>query len=319
MSSGAKEQVGRLLALVPLIRRAGEMSVHDAAAALDLDPAQLVADLRVLIYCGWPGWMPGDLIEVDLDALDEDGVIRIHNADYLNAPLRLSAAEASAITVALRTLRETAQPETLASLDGALAKIEAVAEEGRVDVHVPEQQRELVALRGTLERATSERRQVELTYYVPARDENTYRVVDPIEVADSEGSTYLQAWCHLAGGRRLFRLDRVVNATVLDTPTSEHPEVASLDLTDRLFQPSPDTPLVTLLLEPEARWVAEYYPVESTTEQPEGRLEITLHVADQRWLTRLLLRLTPHATVLGPDDARRAYTAAAQDALRLYQ
>lgn len=295
------------------------MSVHDAAAALDMDAEQLVADLRVLIYCGWPGWMPGDLIEVDLDALDEDGVIRIHNADYLNAPIRLSAAEASAITVALRILRETAQPETLESLDGALAKIEAVAEEGRVDVHVPEQQRELVAMRGSLDRACTERRQVELTYYVPARDENTHRIVDPIEVVDSQGAAYLQAWCHLANGRRLFRVDRIVEANVLDAEAADHPEVASLDLTDRLFQPSSETPLVTLLLEPEARWIAEYYPVESATEQADSRLEVTLHVADQRWLTRLLLRVTPHATVVDPEGYAHAYTAAAEAALRLYR
>ena len=69
MSAGAKEQVGRLLALVPLIRREGDMSVQNAADRLGIDPQQLIDDLRVLIYCGWPGWLPGDLIEVDLDAV----------------------------------------------------------------------------------------------------------------------------------------------------------------------------------------------------------------------------------------------------------
>ncbi|MDN5896362.1 MAG: WYL domain-containing protein [Nocardioides sp.] len=319
MTTGAKEQVGRLLALVPMIRREGEMSVEAAATALGMDPEQLVTDLRVLIYCGWPGWMPGDLIEVDLEVLDEDGLIRIHNADYLSTPLRLSAAEASAITVALRTLRESAQGETLQSLDGALAKIEAVAEEGRVEVHVPEQQRGIGETRSTLTRACTDRRQVQLTYYVPARDENTERTVDPLEVVDREGASYLQAWCHLANGRRLFRIDRIVDARVLESSADEHPEVEPLSLTDRLFTPSPDAPLVTLRLKPEARWVAEYYPVESTKERARGRLEVTLRVADERWLNRLLLRLAPHVTVLSPQEYADAYAAAAQDALRLYQ
>src|SRR3546814_13132074 len=106
MSVGAKEQVGRLLALVPLIQREGSMNVADAANRLGVDPEQLVKDLRVLIYCGWPGWMPGHLIELDLDALDGESMIHIHHPDYFSAPRRLSTAEATAITAALITLRE---------------------------------------------------------------------------------------------------------------------------------------------------------------------------------------------------------------------
>lgn len=94
--------------------------------------------------------------------------------------------------------------------------------------------------------------------------------------------------------------------------------MAPLDLAERLFQPSPDTPLVTLRLEPEARWVAEYYPVQSTRERAGGRLEVSLHVADPRWLTRLLLRLSPHVRVLSPQEYADTYTAAARDALGLY-
>ena len=51
------------------VARRRSMSLEDAATTLGVASEQLVKDLRVLIYCGWPGWMPGDLIEVDLDAL----------------------------------------------------------------------------------------------------------------------------------------------------------------------------------------------------------------------------------------------------------
>ncbi|RYP83596.1 WYL domain-containing protein [Nocardioides guangzhouensis] len=323
MSGGAKEQVGRLLALVPLIQRRGAMAVDEAAAALGVAPDQLVKDLRVLIYCGWPGWLPGDLIEVDLDALDGEGVIRITNADYLRAPLRLSPAEASAMIVALRTLRESADGATLASLDSVLAKLEGAAEDGRVatgrvDVHLPRGQREAAALRARLGQAITEGRQVRLTYYVPSRDEETVRTVDPLELVDAQGSAYLQAWCHVADNRRLFRMDRVRAAEVLDAPAQAHPEVPPLDLRDTLFQPAADNALVTLLLRPEARWVAEYYPVEATRETGDGGLEVDLYVADPRWLTRLLLRLSPSAAVVRPQELTESFTAAARDALRLY-
>jgi proteasome accessory factor C len=66
---------------------------------------------------------------------------------------------------------------------------------------------------------------------------------------------------------------------------------------------------VTLLLEPAARWVAEYYPVEETHEVPGGRLRVRLRVGDPGWLTRLMLRLGGSAVLEDPpglaDEVRR--------------
>ena len=47
-------------------------------------------DLSVLWMCGMPGLTPGDLIDIDMDAVDGEGVIHLSNADYLTRPLRLS-------------------------------------------------------------------------------------------------------------------------------------------------------------------------------------------------------------------------------------
>jgi proteasome accessory factor C len=323
VSTNAKDQVARMLALVPMIRRQGEMHVDAAAKALGTTPAQLVKDLRTLVFCGWPGLYPGDLIEVDLDAFEEggDGIIRISNADYLTGPMRLSASEAAAVIVALRTLRESADPSVLETIDSALSKLDAAAESGaaQVDVHLPEREREMAALRTRLGAAIRERRQVRLTYHVPARDENTGRVVDPLELVQAQGMSYLDAWCHTANGRRLFRMDRVIEAEVLDTPMEDHPDVAPRDLAEGLFQPSPEDSLVTLRLSPEARWVAEYYPMSGVREIGDGGLEVDLYVADERWLTRLLLRLSPDAELVGPEELGAAFRRAATDALSLYR
>ena len=107
----AKDQVARLLTLVPYLHAHGEVRVDDAAKALGVDPDQLFRDLKVLFMCGLPGGYPDDLIDVDIDALEGpegvrgDAVIRVSNADYLRRPLRLSPTEASAVIVALRALR----------------------------------------------------------------------------------------------------------------------------------------------------------------------------------------------------------------------
>ena len=52
---GAREQVARLLTLVPYLHARGEVRVDDAARALGVPPAQVVKDLRVLFMCALPG------------------------------------------------------------------------------------------------------------------------------------------------------------------------------------------------------------------------------------------------------------------------
>ena len=322
--AGAKDQVARLLALVPFLHARGQVRLDDAAAALGVPAPQLVKDLKVLLMCGLPGGYPDDLIDVDLDALEgpeADGVIRVSNADYLARPLRLTPTEATAIIVALRALRNGATDETRVVVDRALVKLETAAAEGtaapRIDPGDEPVAADLARLESSLRDAVTRGRQVRLTYYVPSRDEESERTVDPRGVVSAHGFTYLDAWCHSAEAPRLFRLDRIHEATVLDRPVETAPE-APRDLGDGLFARATDTTLVTLALEPAARWMVEYYPVEEVRELPGGRLEVDLLVADERWLQRLLLRLAPHARVLAPPAVAQTFHDAARDALGLY-
>jgi proteasome accessory factor C len=323
-ASAAKDQVARLLTLVPFLHARGEIRLDDAATALGVPADQLVRDLKVLLMCGLPGGYPDDLIDVDLDALEgpeADGVIRVSNADYLARPLRLSPTEATAIIVALRALRSGAGDETREVVDRALAKLEAAAAEGSaaalIDPGEDPGTADLARLEGRLREAVRRGRQVRMTYYVPSRDEESERIVDPRGVVSAHGFAYLDAWCHSAEAPRLFRLDRIHEAEVLDVPVETPPEPPR-DLADGLFARSSDTTLVTVRLAPAAGWVVEYYPVEEVRPQADGSLEVDLLVADHAWLRRLLLRLAPNARVLTPAAAADELTDAARAALRLY-
>jgi len=324
--AGAREQVGRLLTLVPYLHSRGEVSIGEASQALGVPPAQVVKDLKVLLMCGLPDGYPDDLIDVDLDALEGpegDGLIRVSNADYLARPLRLTTTEATAVMVALLALRAGAVDETREVVDRALAKLQDATIAGAAATIDPGIDRPDVTagLREDLERAVRDGRQVRLTYWVPARDEETQRVVDPRRLVSSGGATYLDAWCHGAEDDRLFRLDRIHAAMVLDTPVAAvtHPHHDGEPTGPDLFDFAADAEPVTLLLAPAARWVVEYYPVEATREQPGGGLQVDLLVADQRWLTRLLLRLAPHARVLDPAGRHQEFIDRAQEALGLYE
>ena len=327
--AGAREQVARLLTLVPYLYSRDEVSIGEAAQVLDVPPAQVVRDLKVLFMVGLPDGYPDDLIDVDLDALEgpeADGVIRVSNAHYLARPLRLTATEATAVMVALLALRGGAAEDTREVVDRALAKLQAAtagdAAVAAVDPGTEQpgtpQSGVPAGLRDDLERAVREGRQLRLTYWVPARDEETERVVDPRRVVSSGGATYLDAWCHSAEDDRLFRLDRIHEAAVLDTPVTRAAGEADATGTD-LFDFAAAAERVTLLLDPAARWVVEYYPVEETRDLPDGRVAVDLLVADRRWLTRLLLRLAPYARVESPAGRHREFIDRARETLGLYE
>jgi proteasome accessory factor C len=247
----------------------------------------------------------------------------LSNAEYLSRPLRLDSSEASALIVALRALREGSDDDVRPIVDRTLGKLEAAAGDGaalaaQVDIRMPQQAGRITALRDRLSRAVDEQRQVRLDYYVPTRDESTERVVDPLRVVTADGNTYLEAYCHLAEDQRLFRLDRISTAEVLDSAVEPHTDLEPRDLADGIFQPSTDDLLVTLRLAPGARWVAEYYPVESSVPLRGGGLTVKLRVGDPAWLTRLMLRLGATAELVDPPDLADSVRRVAAQALLNY-
>lgn len=319
MTSTAQSQVRRLLSLVPYLMEHDGASMTDVAEAFGISTARLQDDLNVLWMCGLPGLAPGDLIEIDMDAVEGEGVIHLSNADYLTRPLRLAADEALALVLALRTLREVTGPGERQAIDRALVKLEAVAGErgaatGQASVTVTAARAEI---QETVNEGLRLGKRLDLTYDVASRAETTRRMVDPLRVIVVEGYGYLEAWCYLAGALRSFRLDRIAAVEITDTAVAEH-EVELKDLSGGWFDALKDAPLVTLRLAPAAAWVAEYYPTEQVTTGDDQNLTVSLRVTDPAWLRGLLLRLGGAATVLAPAGAGDSAAEAAREALAQY-
>ena len=314
----AREQVGRLLALVPYLHQRGEVRLSEAAQALGVDAVQLDKDLRVLFMCGLPGGFPDDLINVDLDALEGEGIIRVDNADYLARPVRFGPSEAAALVVALRAIEQSASAETREVVERTLAKLEAAgAASAAQQIHVTAEENPGEALLPVLQGALERARQLEISYYVPSRDEQSTRVVEPRAITRVGDATYLDAWCHTAQGDRAFRLDRIVTAAELPEAVSER-AAEPRDLSGDWFRGEGETVSVTLRLWPEAQWVPEYYPVIDTTTGPEGTLDVVLEVASEAWLQQLLFRVAPHARVVAPQEFAESFAANVRATLRLY-
>jgi proteasome accessory factor C len=315
-TEAATERLSRLLAMVPyLVTRQG-IPLAEAAQQFGISEPELVKDLELLFVCGTPGHMPDDLIDADWD----NGHVYLRNADTIARPLRLGVDEALALIVGLRALAEVPGLHDRDALDRTMAKLEAAAGDAalgsaQVSVQIEGVSEVLAAAR----RALADARRLHLTYYVPTRDETTERDVDPMRVVLMDGRWYLEGWCHRAEAVRLFRLDRVVAIVVLDVTAQLPPGATQRDLDAGLFVPSPEDSVVVLELDPAAYWVADYYPVDSVEDLPDGRLIVRLRAADTRWLRALVLRLSGAARVLDPPELRAAVHARASAALAAYR
>ncbi len=315
----SQAQVRRLLSLVPYLREHDGAAMGDVARGFGITVKTLREDLNVLWMCGMPGLSPGDLIDIDMDAVDGEGVIHLSNADYLTRPLRLAADEALALVLALRTLREVAGPGERNAIDRALTKLGAAGGQP----HAPDQASvNVTAARDEIQARVNEGLQrglrLDLTYDVASRAETTRRMVDPLRVFVLEGYGYLEAWCYSAQSLRTFRLDRIAAVEVTDTPIEDHRDVQLKDLSTGWFETLKDAPLVTLQLSRSAAWVAEYYPTEQVGVHDDGSVTVSLRVTDPAWLRGLLLRLGGGARVVSPVGAGESAAEAAQEALDQY-
>ncbi|HET8680826.1 MAG TPA: YafY family protein [Micromonosporaceae bacterium] len=307
------DRLGRLLNLVPYLLARPGIAVDEAAADLGVTARQLREDLELLWVCGLPGYGPGDLIDM---AFDGDRVTITYDAG-IDRPLRLTPDEALALVVALRMLVETPGLDNRDAVGRALAKIESAAGEladAPVAVRLPGDADRLDTIRAAVQR----RRALRITYYTATRDETRERVVDPMRVLVVGGRAYLEAWCRTAAGVRRFRVDRIDGLVELDEPAAPPPQAHPTDVSDGIFRPGADLPLVTLRVGRSARWVTEYYPCESVREASPDAWLVTLRVTDLAWARRLVLGLGPEVAVVAPPELVAGVRDAAGAALAAY-
>lgn len=335
----AEERLRRLLVMLPWLMEVGEVELAVVAARFDLSEAEVQRDLELVAMCGLPPFVD-EMIDVFVD----DGVVFVGVPRLFTRPLRLTAPEGFALLAAGRAAMELPGADPEGPLGRGLAKLAAAlgdaaeagpgSSPGNTPGNTPDGQAEpgsptaddTAGVAIDLARpeftddvleATAGDAELRIRYYSPTRDRSDERTIVPRHVFAEGGNWYVVADDDRSGDRRTFRIDRMesVETTGRSVPTDE-PVAAPAE-----FFADADLPRAVLRLAPAAGWVVEQYPCDEVhaVEGRPGWVEVTLPVASDRWLSRLLIRLGPGVEVVSPDRASREAAELATSILARYR
>jgi proteasome accessory factor C len=316
--TNVSDRLVRLLNMVPYFQANPRITRAEAAAELGVTSKQLDADLNQLWMCGLPGYGPGDLIDFEFSG----DTVEVTFSAGIDRPLQLTSPEATGLLVALRALADipgVVDPEAARS---AIAKIAAAAGAAghdnivsAVDEPAPVESRAAAAVRA----AVRDKKALAIDYYAASHDTLTSRVVDPIRVLLVGEHSYLEAWSRESEGVRLFRFDRIVDATALNEPAAPPAPMLQKPPDTSLFDGDPALPSARLRIAPSASWMFEYYPLREVLELPDGSCEADMTYASEDWMTRLVLGFGAAVRVLEPESLALRVRDAAAAALEYYQ
>jgi proteasome accessory factor C len=302
MSETAAQRASRMLALLPWLARHEDVSVDEAAAEFGVSTRQLLDDLATLTFTG------PDQVDIDY----QDGTISVLNTQGIDRPLRLTTAEAAALMVGLQVLEQVPGAHDHAAITRAQDALREAAGQAAAAVAVRVRGGSRPEVSKAVTTALADSRALEIEYEGAARDTTSMRTVDPVRVLVAEGYSYLEAYCRRAKATRLFRLDRIVAATVL----AEASNPQAVDEAGEFFDTATDT--LVLDLPGQSRWVTERYPTTSVQERADGSLVAELPLGDRSWAVRLGLSLAGRGQILAPDDVAAEVRRKAAIALELY-
>lgn len=297
----ASDRMHRVLAEILWIAERDGPTVAEAADRFGLSGEALLADLELACMIGADS---DDFTDMPVEMYVEGERVFVHLHAF-DRPLRLTPAEALSLVVAGAALvgADGGSGDDDGSGDDhlvrALDKIAevlgiAVGEAVEVDLGVGD-----TAVFGAVQDACAAQRAVEIDHIRGETDERVRRVVEPWSLFREQGAWYLAGHCRTAVAERVFRLDRIIAARVLD----EIVEVPADRPPPSALRAPAEAPRLVLDLEASASWVAESHPLERVEHLGGGRLRVTLLVVSRPWAERLLLRLGPEARIVERDVA----------------
>ena len=301
-------RISRILALIPYVLDRDTVDVNEIMERFGYTREQLTRDLDTIFVCGLPGYGPGDLMEA---YMDEDEVV-IDAADFFAKAPRLTPAEALGLLASGMTVIGTG--EASPALESAVRKLSKAVmpdADSTLSVDVTDESKSV----GTLREAAAQQRVVNIVYRSVAKEETTERDIEPWSVFASLGRWYVIGHCRLVDDQRTFRVDRIRALQVRDETFTRPAKVPEPGVG---YTPAEGDVECVIDLEPAARWVLEYYPVEIVAETGK-RTRIRFHSPDTEVPARLLMRLGADARLVSGEEVRDRARDIGETLLRTYR
>lgn len=294
----------RVLTILELLQSRERMSGPELAARLEVDTRTIRRYITMLQDLGIP-------VEAERGRY---GSYRLRPGFKL-PPLMFNDDEALALTLGLLVSRKLGMAATAPAVEGALAKIErvlplalrehvlAVQETLVLDVQQggPAPHIDVVL---TLSLAVRKMRRVQLRY-LSWKGEESERALDPYGLVYRPGYWYTVGYCHLRHDLRIFRLDRIVEASLCDETFTRPDNFDCLDYITRSLAQTPSTWPVEVILDmtlEEARY--HIPPVVATLEQQVEGVLLRCSASSLDWIARLLISLGCSFVVKQPPELR---------------
>lgn len=305
------DRLVRLVAAIPWIVEQDGAHLDEISNRFDYPRDQLLDDLLdVVLFVGVPPYTPDTLIEVFV----EDDVVWIHYADLFSRPMSLTKAESLALLTAGEAVLSLDPSQDAGPLARGLTKLR-LSTGTHIDALEVKIGAGQEAVLKTLREAAQRRKSVDIDYFSLSSNDKTRRRIEPYRFFSEGGNWYAEAWCHRAEARRIFRLDRVDDAEVSETPFAHSPD----EIDPQTGFGIDDAPIVRIETDVRKSIVFDGVPIKSRSTSEE-RLMVELPVASASWLERLLIRLGPETKVELPEAlAAISASSAAQHVLRRYE
>jgi predicted DNA-binding transcriptional regulator YafY len=172
-----------------------------------------------------------------------------------------------------------------------------------------------------LRRSVARRRRVRLVYQ-SFHQRVTERMVDPYALALQWGHWYLAGHCHLRGGLRTFRVDRIqtleLTAEAFELPS----DFSAREYLQRMADERPAAYYrVVVRFEAEVAHIVRERREEwqDLTEHADGSVTLAFDASDLAWPCRWVLTYQDAATVIGPPELAAMVREAAQAIVTRYQ
>jgi predicted DNA-binding transcriptional regulator YafY len=226
----------RLFDIVQILRGARLRTAQEIADRLEVSVRTVYRDIDALVATGVP-------IE------GERGVGYVLRGTLLLPPLAFSQAELEGLALGARFVEAWADPELAAAAREALVKIDAVLPEARrgeiwrdvVNVKSPALITAANAQLALFRKAIRQKRKMRVAYR-SATEAETDRTIRPLAIEAWGHAWTATAWCELREDFRMFRLDRVVEAMMLEEIFRPEKGRTLADYLNRLREERPGHP-----------------------------------------------------------------------------